>query len=163
MTGKKSKLSKYYQIVRKQIYIIFLFFPFLSFAQTEPHFYIDIADFKEGLVIIKLEYGSSQIDTLKLDSEGYGHLQYSATFKMKGSAFNFVMKNEISNKFEPLKDITQDKSRKNKNTIYYQHLLFTSMNGNNFLVMRIGTKKYLRKNEFDLFDPLFEEKLANFK
>lgn len=149
--------------MRKQICIFFLFFSSLSFSQTEPHFHIDIAEYREGLVLIKLEYDSFQVDTLKLDSEGYGHLQYTATFKMKGSAFKFIMKNEVSNKFELLKEFSQDNSRKNKKTIYYQHLLFTSMNGNDFLVMRIGTKKYLRKNEFDLSDPLFEEKLANFK
>jgi hypothetical protein len=147
----------------KHIGFIFLFFSFQIFSQTKPHFYIDIAQYREGLVLIKPEYGSFQVDTLKLDSEGYGHLQYNATFKMIGSAFKFIMKNEVSNKFEFLNEFSHDNFRKNKKTIQYQQLILTSMNGINFLVMRIETKKYLRKNEFDISDPLFEEKLANFK
>ena len=147
--------------MKKVLHILVLLFALNSCAQNEATFYIDVSNYHSGNVVVMFDLGETHFDTVPINTNGCGRLQYSESFKMYGKAFKFIHKDSLNNYVE-LREWQNNLDDIRENEIMYQHGLFMSRNSTSFLIFRVGTSKYLT-TEFDIDDPKLDEQMISFE
>lgn len=114
---------------------------------------------KNDICLLKLNKDSDYLDdTVYLSKENIGILNCRATDELHGSLFEFMRIDEKGNHL-----IVSEYNSEIDDTseFYYQHGMFTGLNGTSFLLILLGSKPYLDSmiTNFDVDSEYFEDKL----